>query len=90
MPLRAIFEALDAQVTWDGETRTVSAAKGDRSVSLTIDDVNATVNGAAEVLDVPAKIINDRTMVPVRFIAQSFGADVDWNPDTRTVIITAN
>ncbi len=90
VPLRAIFEALDAQVTWDGETRTVSAAKGDRSVSLTIDDVNATVNGAAEVLDVPAKIINDRTMVPVRFIAQSFGADVDWNPDTRTVIITAN
>lgn len=90
VPLRAIFEALDAEVSWDGETRTVSAAKADRTVSLTIDDINATVNGEATVLDVPAKIINDRTMVPVRFIAQSFGANVDWDPDTRTVIITSN
>lgn len=89
VPLRAIFEALDAEVLWDGETRTVSATKGEQSVSLTIDDVNATVNGTAVVLDVPTKIINDRTMVPVRFIAQSFGAAVDWAPETRTVIITA-
>lgn len=88
VPLRAIFEALDAEVRWDAETGTVSAFKGEQSVYLTIDDVHATVNGAEEVLDVPAKIMNDRTMIPVRFIAQSFGAEVDWNPDTRTVVIT--
>ena len=90
VPLRAIFEALDAEVLWDAETRTVSSTKGDISVSLTIDDVNATVNGTIEVLDAPAKIINDRTMVPVRFIAQSFGAAVDWDPNTRTVIVASN
>lgn len=90
VPLRAIFEALDAEVLWDSETRTVSATKENRTISLTIDDVNATVNGEPEALDAPAKIINDRTMVPVRFIAQSFGADVEWDSETRTVLITAN
>jgi len=90
VPVRAIFEALGAEVTWDGITRTVTAIKDGKTVSLVIDDVNATVNGETEVLDVPAKIIGDRTMVPVRFIAQSFGAEVSWDAPGRTVVITTN
>ncbi len=88
VPVRAIFEALGAEVSWDGATRTVTATKDENVVSLTIDDVNAKVNGETEVLDVPAKIIGDRTMVPVRFIAQSFGAEVSWDGPTKTVMIT--
>ena len=87
VPLRAIFEALDAEVKWDGATRTVTATKGDTTVILTIDSTTPTVNGVTQTLDAPAMIINSRTMVPARFVAQSFGADVDWDGTTRTVII---
>lgn len=87
VPLRAIFEALDAEVKWDGATRTVTATKGDTTVILTIDSTTPTVNGVTQTLDAPAMIINSRTMVPARFVAQSFGATVDWDGTTRTVII---
>ncbi len=90
VPVRAIFEALGATVHWNGETRTVTAEKDGKVVSLVIDDVNAVIDGNHEVLDVPAKIIGGRTMVPVRFIAQSFGAVVDWDGANRTVVITMN
>ena len=87
VPLRAIFEALNAEVEWNGATRTVTATKGDTVVVLTIDSTTPTVNGETQTLDAPAMIINSRTMVPARFVAQSFGADVDWDGTTRTVII---
>lgn len=90
VPLRAIFEALDAEVAWDGATRTVTATKGDTVVVLTIDSTTPTVNGETQTLDAPAMIINSRTMVPARFVAQSFGAVVDWDGATRTVIIKTN
>ena len=91
VPVRAIFEAMDIEVDWDPTTRTVSASRGDTAISLVIDSnvINKTVNGAAstEEIDVPAKIIGDRTMVPARAVAQSFGASVNWDAKTRTVII---
>ncbi len=87
VPLRAIFEALNAEVEWNGAIRTVTATKGDTVVVLTIDSTTPTVNGETQTLDAPAMIINSRTMVPARFVAQSFGADVDWDGTTRTVII---
>ena len=88
VPLRAIFEALNVQVNWDGNTKTVTATGRDRQVILTIGQKDITVNGTKTEIDVPAMIINDRTMVPVRAVAQSLGCTVDWNADTRTVVIT--
>ena len=87
VPLRAIFEALGAVVEWDAETRTVTARRGDDTLSLVIDTNIINKNGTAIEIDVPAQIIGDRTMVPVRAISESLGASVDWNANTRTVII---
>ena len=88
VPLRAIFEALGASVNWNGETRTVTSAKGDTAISLTIDTPTLIVNGEAKTLDVPAMIINGRTMVPARAVAEAYGVEVAWDGETRTVILT--
>ena len=88
VPLRAIFEALDAKVEWNGAERKVTATKGDIQISLAIDSDKLYVNGIAKTIDVPATIINDRTMVPVRAISEALSCDVLWDGDTRTVKIT--
>lgn len=88
VPLRAIFEALGAEVGWDGATRTVTATKGETTISLAIDSDQLYVNGEAKTIDVPATIINDRTMVPVRAISEALSCNVEWKSDTRTVEIT--
>ncbi len=87
VPLRAIFEAMGANVEWDAKTRTVSATRGEDKLSLVIGTNIINKNGEDIKIDVPAMIIGDRTMVPARAIAESLGASVDWNPHTRTVII---
>ena len=88
VPLRAIFEALGAEVNWNAQTRTVTATKGETQISLTIDSDQLYVNGTAKTIDVAAAIINDRTMVPVRAISEALSCNVEWKPDTRTVEIT--
>ncbi|MCC8159902.1 MAG: hypothetical protein LIO53_01040 [Oscillospiraceae bacterium] len=89
VPLRAIFEALGASVDWDGDTRTVTSVKGDITVKLTIGENAIYKNGEAKELDVAGQIVDDRTLVPVRAIAESFDSDVAWDADTQTVTITA-
>ena len=87
VPLRAIFEAMGADVEWDNATRTVTAELDEVNISLTIDSNILYRNGEAITLDVPAKIVGGRTLVPVRAIAESFGAEVDWVQATRTVTV---
>lgn len=87
VPLRAIFEALKANVDWDAKTRTVTAKKDTTTVKLVIGQKTAYVNGKAVTLDAPGKIKNGKTLVPVRFIAQAFGCKVDWNASARTVVV---
>lgn len=89
VPLRGIFEALGAQVAWNGETSTVTATKGDTAVVLQIGNPVATVSGKEVTLDVPAKIVEGRTLVPVRFVSESLGCKVDWIGESRTVVITS-
>jgi len=87
VPLRAIFEALGAEVNWNEATRTVTGTKGDTTVILTIGSTTATVNGRAVTIDVPGTVVNGRTLVPLRFVAESFGVEVNWDGSTRTVSI---
>lgn len=88
VPLRAIFEKIGADVEWNGDTQTVTATKDDITVSLTINNTTAYKNGEAITLDVPAKIINGRTLVPVRFVSDCFGVNVDWDGTIQKVILT--
>ena len=87
--LRAIFEAMGATVDWNQETQTVTSSKDGISISLTIGSNTMYKNGSPIELDVPAQVVNDRTLVPVRAIAEAYNAKVDWDNDTRTVIITS-
>ena len=87
VPLRSIFEAMGATVEWDNATRTVIASRNGVNLSLTIGQNILYKNGQAIALDVPAKIMNDRTMVPVRAIAEAFSADVDWVQAAQLVTI---
>ncbi|HML36696.1 MAG TPA: WG repeat-containing protein [Bacillota bacterium] len=87
VPMRAIFESLGAQVSWDAESLTATGTKDSIAVSLKIGDKKGYINGKAVDLDVPARIQNARTMVPIRFIAESFQADVSWSDENRTISI---
>jgi len=78
LPARDIVEMLGGEVGWNGELRQVSVTHGNTSVSLTIDNPVAYVNGNAVELDVPPQIINDSTKIPLRFVAEALGVDVDF------------
>lgn len=90
VPMRKIFETLGAEVSWDEATRTVTGKTADSEVVLTIDSNKATVNGEEKTLDVPAQLIDSKTFVPARFVAEALNCDVDWKSDQffSKVIIT--
>lgn len=90
VPMRAIFEALGAEVKWDNDSREASGKLGETVVTLKIDSKTAYVNGQPKELDVPATIVSGRTLVPARFIAESLGAEVDWDNESRTVLINSD
>ena len=90
VPLRAIFEALGATVEWDDATKTVIAQKDNTKIQITIGDNKLYKNGSPIELDVPAQIVNSRTLVPVRAISEAFGCNVDWNGETKTVSVTTD
>lgn len=81
----AASAALGALVQWDGTPRLISLTRGDHMAGVSVGGPRALVDGRPIYLDVPPQIFRDRTMVPVRFIAQAFGATVGWDGQTRTV-----
>lgn len=87
VPMREIFESLGTTVGWDPASQTASGIKGGTEVSLKIGDKKGSINGQAVELDSPALLRNGRTLVPARFIAESFHAEVGWDEASRTVII---
>lgn len=87
VPMRNICEGLGAEILWDGDTKSITAIKGKKLIRLTINNKTAYQNNIPIELDVPAKIVNGRTMVPIRFISEAFGATVEWDNDKKTVSI---
>ena len=83
LPMRAMFESVGQAVYWDGETQTVTS--GD--IVLQINNNVATVGDEEVALDVPAKLINDRTYVPLRFVAENLGKEVKWDGEQNRVDI---
>lgn len=86
VPLRAVFEAMGAQVTYDQGI--IDVAGSQASVRLHVGRQTAYVNGQSHLLDVPARIVDGRTMVPFRFVAEALDCKVEWKPAARTVVIT--
>jgi len=89
VPLRGVFERLGAIVAWDPTTETVLAQRGDTRIALRIGAPQATINGQAALMDVPALLVGGRTMVPLRFLSQALGAQVSWDAAAATVTVTS-
>jgi len=85
VPMRAIFEALGAEVSWEDATRTAVSKKADTTVNITIGENRIVKNGTDIAIDVPAQIVDSRTLVPVRAVAEAFGCDVFWEAEQRIV-----
>ena len=88
VPMRAIFEALGAEVSWDNETRTAYGKTDDVLVEITIGREYLLRNDSKIALDSPAIVISGRTLVPVRAIAESLNCNVEWIGDLQVVNIT--
>jgi len=89
VPMRTIFEKLGATVDWDGVTKTITGKKDNTIVKMTIGESKINVNGNEVILDVPANIVSGRTLVPARAIAESFCCKVEWNGDSKTVVVSS-
>jgi len=89
IPVRFVSEELGAEVIWNSDNRTVLIKKNDESMLLKIDSkiVNYNNNDFYQVSDVAPTIINDRTYVPVRLVSNGLGAYIDWDNNTRTVVV---
>ncbi|WP_339835393.1 copper amine oxidase N-terminal domain-containing protein [Paenibacillus sp. FSL R7-0272] len=87
VPLRSIFEGIDAEVQFNNRTKTITATRGDQEVTLTLGSKAAYINGQLNVLDVPASTIKGSTMVPIRFVSEAFGEKVFWNSRSQRVDI---
>lgn len=87
VPMRAIFEALGADISWDQNTSTVSAYKNGVSVKVKLDEKTAYINNTRFELDVPPIAVDERTMVPVRFVSEALGAEVTWDEVKYEVVI---
>ena len=88
VPVRAIFDSLGAVVKWNGDNQTVYAQKGNTKIELKIGSSLMKKNGKDIALDVPAQIIDGRTLIPARAVAESFNCLVDYIPESQTVVIT--
>ncbi|MBQ7574826.1 MAG: NAD(P)H-dependent oxidoreductase [Clostridia bacterium] len=88
LPVRAVVEEMGGSVLWNGETKEVTLNYGADEIKLTIDSKTAYLNGEGRELDTAPQIINDRTMLPIRFIAESFTFDVLWDGETQKITIT--
>ena len=85
VPVRGIFEALGATVEWDQTTKTASSKLDKDTVSLTLGSNIMKKNDEEITLDVAATIIDGRTLVPARAIAEAYGCTVNWVSHTREV-----
>jgi len=87
VPVRVITEAFGATVGWDGDARKITIDYLDVEIVLTIGSLDVSVNGQTQTLLYPPEISGERTMVPLRFISENFGADVGWNEDTKEITV---
>jgi uncharacterized protein YjdB len=87
LPIRGLIEAMGGTVSWDGKTKTVSIREGTHIIDLTVGSNKAYVDGIPWTLETAPMILDGKTMVPVRFVAESLEKNVAWDSKTKTVTI---
>lgn len=90
VPVRAVVEAIGGDVDWDADNHTVMLSYADDVIKLTVDCNIAYLNDIAVTLETAPEIMNERTMLPIRFIAESFGFRVEWREAAREIVITGD
>jgi uncharacterized repeat protein (TIGR02543 family) len=92
LPIRAVVEAVGGTITWDASTQKVTIVQNDKTLVLWIDRNVATLNGQSVNIDSDPKVVpiimSGRTLLPLRFVAETLAMDVQWNAVTRMVTIT--
>ncbi|MBR1738248.1 MAG: hypothetical protein IJ736_14775 [Firmicutes bacterium] len=87
LPIRAIVEEMGGTVDWNAENKQTELKYKNTNIILTIDSQTALLNGEETKIDAIPVIINARTFLPIRFIAENFGFNVDWDSDSKTITI---
>ena len=87
VPMRFLFEQMGANVEWNEETKSARATLNNKAVTFAIDDNEAEVDSQPVTMDVPARLINGKTMVPLRFFSEKLGYTVTWDEETRTAVV---
>lgn len=88
IPVRLLSEALGASVEWIGEEQSVIVRSEEALIKLTIGDRNYTIDGSNYVMDTEPILVNDRTLVPLRFISEALNCDVSWDQNNQKATIT--
>ncbi|MCV9950634.1 stalk domain-containing protein [Paenibacillus sp. BT-177] len=89
VPMRQLFEAQGAVLSWNGSSKTVTATKNDTTLTYRIGEVTSTLNGKTLSLNVPGQIVEGNTMIPLRFVSEALGSTVKWDDLTRTIRIAS-
>ncbi len=87
VPIRAIVEKMGGTVGWEEATSSITLTYKATTIKLVVDSTTATVNGAAKTLDVAPMVLNGRTLLPIRFITENFGGNVEWEDRTSTITL---
>ncbi|WP_274653144.1 family 10 glycosylhydrolase [Paenibacillus humicola] len=90
VPLRVISEGIGASVFWSQQTKTVTTENADTTISLTAGASAGTVGGVSIPLAASVQNVRGRIMVPLRFVGEQLGLQVDWNGTARTIALTSN
>jgi hypothetical protein len=88
VPVRAISEALNAKVNWNGTTKTVTIEKNNKRISIKLGSKEAYAGKEKIKIDAPAVIVNDRTMLPLRSVCEMLGADISWDAANNRIQIS--
>lgn len=88
VPVRGVFEKIGCYVEYDAANHIITAKYQNQSVVIRLDNRIANKNGAEILMDVPATVIKENALVPLRFLSEAIGAQVNWDEASKTVTIT--
>lgn len=90
VPARGVFESIGAVINWNGVSRSVYIGYNQDLIILEVNNNLANFNGERLKMDMEARLVNERVMIPVRFVSEALGYEVSWDESTRTVHIYTN